>query len=90
MELYIKSWIFQGGGEEAGTIRNMAIRYIKEVKNGVVEGKPTMRWKLAGVDKNSANYKKAARLLREGKLKTHDSADGKYKNIASIREEELQ
>ncbi|MBQ2088519.1 MAG: 5'-nucleotidase C-terminal domain-containing protein, partial [Selenomonas sp.] len=77
-------------GETEGTIRNMSIRYIREVKKGVIEVKPVNDWHIEGFDRQSASYKKAAELLRAGKIKLHNSADGKYTNIVSLNERDLK
>ncbi|MOA51069.1 hypothetical protein D3C78_1741680 [compost metagenome] len=37
-------------GEEAGTIRNLTIRYLTEVKKGEYQGKAMHRWKLVGLE----------------------------------------
>ena len=77
-------------GETEGTIRNMSIRYIREVKKGVIEVKPVNDWHIEGFDRQSDSYKKAAELLRAGKIKLHNSADGKYTNIVSLNERDLK
>ncbi|MDZ5017196.1 bifunctional metallophosphatase/5'-nucleotidase, partial [Clostridium perfringens] len=56
-------------GEEEGTIRNLTIKYIKEVKFGVVESKKQDNWRIVGIDRDSADYKKVAELVRSGELK---------------------
>lgn len=76
-------------GESDGTIRNMSIRYIKEVKKGVLTLKPVNDWHIDGFDRKSESYQKAAQLLREGKLSLHNSSDGKYTNIASVNEKDI-
>ena len=45
---------------------------------------------MTGFDKDSADYKKAAELLKAGKISLHNSADGKYTNIASINQKDLE
>ena len=77
-------------GETEGTIRNMSIKYIREVKKGVIEVKPVNDWHIEGFDRQSASYRKAAELLRAGKIKLHNSADGKYTNIVSLNERDLK
>ncbi len=71
-------------GEEEGTIRNLAIKYIKEVKKGVIEGKLNKNWEIIGIDKNSKERAMVAKLINEGKIELPKTADGKYTNIASI------
>lgn len=77
-------------GETEGTIRNMTARYIREVKKGKVEVEPVDDWHVTGFDRDSAAYKKAAELLKEGRISLHNAADGKYTNIASLNERDLQ
>ncbi|UTV29273.1 bifunctional metallophosphatase/5'-nucleotidase [Photobacterium atrarenae] len=71
-------------GEEAGTIRNLTIRYLTEVKHGKYEGKPMHRWTLSGLTgfEKERNIVKA--LINEGKISVPSSKDGRYTNIASI------
>ena len=76
-------------GEEEGTIRNLAIDYIKNVKNGLINAKKQNNWCLLGIDPNSENYKKVRDLVNSGELKIPTSEDGKYTNIASINEKDL-
>lgn len=76
-------------GEEEGTIRNLAIDYIKNVKNGVINAKKQNNWCLLGTDPNSENYKKVRDLVNSGELKIPSSEDGKYTNLASINEKDL-
>ncbi len=76
-------------GEDAGTIRNMTIRYIREVKKGTVEVKPVHDWKITGFDSSSAEWKRAASQLKAGTIKLHNSADGSYTNIASVNQKDL-
>ena len=77
-------------GETEGTIRYMMARYIRDVKKGVVDVKPVNDWATTGYDRHSADYRKAAEQLKAGKIHLHNSADGKYTNIASINQCDLQ
>lgn len=80
----------QAFGETEGTIRNMTIRYIREVKKGKVDVKPVCDWKITGFDKSSADYQKAAAQLKNGTIKLHNSEDGKYTNIESINKKDVK
>ena len=80
----------QAFGETEGTIRNMTIRYIREVKKGKIDVKPVCDWKITGFDKSSADYQKAAAQLKNGTIKLHNSEDGKYTNIESINKKDLK
>lgn len=77
-------------GETDGTIRNMAICYIREVKKGRIDVKPVHDWKITGFDRDSAAYKKAAQQRKNGTLSLHNSKDGKYTNIQSMNEKDLK
>lgn len=71
-------------GETGGTIRNLAIRYLKDEKKG--EYKPTIQsnWKIVGVDTKSPARKAVVELVNKGILAVPTTEDGKYTNIASI------
>ncbi|WP_064608425.1 bifunctional metallophosphatase/5'-nucleotidase [Photobacterium sp. J15] len=71
-------------GEEAGTIRNLTIRYLTEVKKGHYEGKPTHRWTLSGLNGYSKEREVVKQLINEGKISVPTSKDGRYTNVASI------
>lgn len=76
-------------GEEEGTIRNLAIDYIKNVKHGIINSKKQNNWSLIGIYPNSEKYKKVRDLVNSGKLKIPSSEDGKYTNLVSINEKDL-
>ena len=72
-------------GEEQGTIRNLTIRYLTEVKDGVYIGKPMQRWQLKGLKDSYAKQRDVVKqLINDGKLDVPSSADGRYSNIESI------
>ncbi|MBZ9637362.1 5'-nucleotidase C-terminal domain-containing protein [Clostridium sp. FP1] len=71
-------------GEEQGTIRNLAIRYIKEVKKGIITSSIQDNWRIIGVDTTSLERKDIVKLVNSGILEVAKTADGKYTNIASI------
>lgn len=71
-------------GEIEGRIRNLAARYINDVKKGVYEGKLNNTWKIIGVDTNAHERKDVVELINEGILEVPKTEDGKYTNIASI------
>lgn len=76
-------------GEEAGTIRQMTVRYLADVKQGKYEGMSAHRWQLTGLK----NYQKArqivAALINNETISVPTSADGRYTNIASINVKKL-
>lgn len=72
-------------GEEQGTIRNLTIRYLTEVKDGVYVGKPMQRWQLKGLEDSYAKQRDVVKqLINDGKFDVPSSADGRYSNIESI------
>ena len=42
-------------GDEEGTIRNMAIKYITDVKKGKITDESNNNWKVIGIDPNQSN-----------------------------------
>lgn len=71
-------------GEDLGTIRNLTIKYIKEVKNGVLEPNSNKNWEIIGIDKTSNSYKVVKDFINKGLIKLHTTADNKYTNVYSI------
>lgn len=76
-------------GEEAGTIRNLTIRYLTEVKKGEYQGKAMHRWKLVGLEGYERERKIVDKLLNNGKISVPTTDDGRYTNVASINVKEL-
>lgn len=76
-------------GEEAGTIRNLTIRYLTEVKKGEYQGKVMHRWKLVGLEGYERERKIVDKLLNDGKISVPTTDDGRYTNVASINVKEL-
>lgn len=76
-------------GEEAGTIRNLTIRYLTEVKKGEYQGKAMHRWKLVGLEGYECERKIVDKLLNDGKISVPTTDDGRYTNVASINVKEL-
>lgn len=71
-------------GEEEGTIRQLTIRYLTEVKKGQYEGKAMQRWKLTGLSGYEKEREIVKNLLNEGKISVPTTADGRFTNVASI------
>lgn len=71
-------------GEEEGTIRNLTIRYLTEVKKGQYQGKTEQRWKLAGLDGYEPQRQIVRQLINDGKMTLPMTEDGRFTNIASI------
>ncbi|WP_261849375.1 bifunctional metallophosphatase/5'-nucleotidase [Pectobacterium araliae] len=77
-------------GEEAGTIRNLTIRYLTEVKKGQYEGTVPQRWKLAGLQGYERERNIVESLLSSGKISVPTSDDGRYSNVQSINVKSLR
>ncbi len=71
-------------GEEAGTIRNLTIRYLTEVKKGQYQGQAEQRWQLVGLEGYERERKIVEQLLNDGKISVPTSEDGRYGNVASF------
>lgn len=71
-------------GDEEGTIRNLTIRYLMEVKKGQYEGKPMKRWQLTGLQGYEKQRAIVNELLNSGKISVPVTDDGRYTNVASI------
>ncbi|CAI1099947.1 bifunctional metallophosphatase/5'-nucleotidase [Serratia proteamaculans] len=71
-------------GEEAGTIRNLTIRYLTEVKKGQYQGQAVQRWQLVGLEGYDRERKIVEKLLNDGKISVPTSEDGRCGNVASF------
>lgn len=71
-------------GEETGTIRNLTIRYLTDIKAGKYEGKPQQRWQLVGLEGYEKEREIVKHLINNGTISVPTTADGRYTNIASI------
>ncbi len=76
-------------GDDAGTIRNLAMKYIKEVKKERIDVQNKNNWKITGVDRNSEDYKALAKLIKKGYVSVPKSSDGKYTNVSSINKTDI-
>ncbi|MCR8645279.1 5'-nucleotidase C-terminal domain-containing protein [Paenibacillus sp. N1-5-1-14] len=71
-------------GETEGIIRNLAIKYLKEEKNGVYEPKVQDNWKVLGIDTAAPERADVVELINKGILGVPKTEDGKFTNVASI------
>jgi len=70
-------------GEDDGIIRALTVRYVKEIKKGIVEALSDDNWKLSGIEPALAREKTIVEsLLNSGVIVVPKS--GAYGNIASI------
>lgn len=74
-------------GTKDGTIRYMTMKYIREVKNGVIDGKAANNWKIIGLPE-SEDAELAKKLLNEGKIELHNQ--GRATNIKSINMDDIK
>jgi len=74
-------------GVKDGTIRYMTMKYIREVKNGVIDGKAANNWKIVGLPE-SEDADLAKKLLNEGKIELHNQ--GRATNIKSINMDDIK
>lgn len=76
-------------GEEDGTIRNLTVRYLTEVKKGQYQSQPMARWQLTGLDNSyKAQREMVTALINADKITVPSSEDGRYSNVASINVED--
>ncbi|CAI2014417.1 bifunctional metallophosphatase/5'-nucleotidase [Serratia plymuthica] len=71
-------------GEEEGTIRNLTLSYLTEVKKGQYQGLPQQRWKLVGMEGYEPQRAIVKSLLNQGIIRVPTTDDGRYTNVASI------
>lgn len=71
---------------EDGTIRNMAMNYITDVKDGVITTVDNPYWEIRGYDEDSDEYKAVKYLANEGAIELKSLEDGKVTNIESENE----
>ena len=71
-------------GEEEGTIRNLTIKYIEDVKGGKIEGKVQPHWELLGLDGFEKERAKVEGLINSGRISVPTTADGRFTNVASF------
>lgn len=76
--------------QDNGRIRSLIVKYVKEVKNGVIKPTVDNNWELIGFDIDEKLKEEAYELIKEGKLLIPTSEDGRTKNIKSIRKEDLE
>lgn len=73
-----------------GGVRELIADYIVNVKGGVIVPETDHNWSLTGISWNEEDHKKAAGLVKEGKLSIPTSEDQRTPNVKSIRLEDLK
>lgn len=74
-------------GKMDGTIRYMTMKYIKDVKGGVIDVEASNNWKIIGLP-NNKDSRLAKRLLNDGKINLHNN--GRATNISSVTLEDIK
>jgi len=74
-------------GEMDGTIRYMTMKYIKNIKGGIIDIEASNNWKIIGLPETK-DSRLAKKLLNEGKINLHNK--GRATNISSITLEDIK
>lgn len=67
-----------------GRVRDLIIKYTKEVKNGTLDPSVDDNWKLVGYSIDASQQAKAFEMIKTGALKIPSSKDGRTINTRSI------
>lgn len=67
-----------------GRIRDLIIKYTKEVKNGTLDPSVDNNWRLVGFSIDKTKQEKAFEMIRNGNVSIPTSEDGRTLNIKSI------
>lgn len=73
-----------------GRVRDLIIKYTKEVKNGTLDPTVDNNWKLVGYSIDASLQAKAFEMIKTGALKIPSSKDGRTLNIRSITVADLK
>ena len=73
-----------------GGVRELIGDYIKNVKGGKITPNNPKNWEIIGNNWDEEKHKKAVQMIREGKIKTPSSQDGRTPNVKSITEDDLK
>ena len=75
--------------QDAGRIRALIGKYVKDVDKGVISPKVNNNWKIIGFDTDVEGRDKILDEIRAGTIKIPASADGRTPNVKSINIYEL-
>ena len=75
--------------QDAGRIRALIGKYVKDVDKGVISPKVNNNWKIIGFDPDVEGRDKILDEIRAGTIKIPASADGRTPNVQSINIYEL-
>ena len=76
-------------GTEAGTVRQLTMRYIRDVKKGHITGKTENDWSVIGLSTSKADQQRIAKLVNSGKVALPSIDNGRYTNTAALTEADL-
>ena len=75
--------------QDAGRIRAMIVKYVKDEKGGVLAPTVDNNWKITGVDLESPLKETIFDMVRSGELKIPTSEDGRTLNVKALNVYEL-
>ncbi len=75
--------------QDAGRIRDLIIKYVKETCKGTIAPTVNNNWKIIGFDKNVKDADKIIEKIKKGELLIPKSEDGRTLNVKSINVNEL-
>lgn len=70
--------------QDAAAIRDLIVRYVKDVLHGKIKPTVNNNWKIIGFDSNVKGKENIIQQIKEGKLKIPRSEDGRTPNVKSI------
>lgn len=75
--------------QDAGRIRDLIAKYIREEKGGKVTPKCDNNWKIVGADLNHPLKETIYEMIRKGEIKIPTSEDGRTPNVKAINVNDL-
>lgn len=76
--------------QDAGRIRDLIVKYVKEVSKGVIKPVTNNNWKIIGFDPDVKGKEEILNKIRSGEIKIPKSEDGRTPNVKSINIYELK
>lgn len=76
--------------QDAGRIRDLIIKYVKENLKGNVSPKVDNNWEIIGIDKNIPNRDAIIEKIKKGEIKIPTSSDGRTVNVKSINVKDVK
>ncbi|QEN05114.1 bifunctional metallophosphatase/5'-nucleotidase [Thiospirochaeta perfilievii] len=75
--------------QDAGRIRSLIIKYVEDVKKGVVSPEVDNNWKIVGFDFENPEIQNVIKKALAGELEIPRSEDGRTMNVRSVRASDL-